>query len=200
MCAKPTRKKGLRTLIDLCDTVFVSVDIQQRPKVYWTPERVASEFEDSREFGVDELNAAVDHFFEVLLPNAVKVADWAAERNLPRIFVHWSTQQDKDEPRISDAFKTRPGDIIISKTEMDAFISSNIAEVLQGIGRRTLLMVGGHTRGCLGETAKSALAAGYCCIAVRDATYDVSILRWPIGLEEVPYHAIINTEDLSGLG
>jgi nicotinamidase-related amidase len=186
-------------MIDLADTVFVSVDIQERPKVYWTSERIAAEFDDPREFGQDELNAAIDHFFDVLLPNALKVSDWAAQRKLPRIFVHWSTVQGNDEPRPNDAFTIRPEDFVVSKTEMDAFISSNIAEILERIGRRTLLMIGGHTRGCLGETAKSAMAAGFRCIAVRDATYDVSILRWPIGLAEVPYHAVIDTEDVLAL-
>jgi nicotinamidase-related amidase len=90
----------------------------------------------------------------------------------------------------------RPGDIVVSKTEMDAFISSDIAGILKRMGRRTLLMIGGHTRGCLGETAKSAIAAGFRCIVVRDATYDVSILRWPIGLAEVPYHAVVDTKDV----
>jgi len=199
MGKRSTVRRTPASLLDPAGTVFVSIDIQQRPKVYWTAERMATAFEGESEFGIDELNAGIDHFFDVLLPNAVKVADWATEKNLPRVFVHWSTQQDKDEPRINEAFRTRPGDVIISKTEMDAFISSNIVEVLKDLGRKTLLMIGGHTRGCLGETAKSALAAGYRCIAVRDATYDVSILRWPIGLEEVPYHAVINSEDLPGL-
>ena len=63
----------------LADTVFVCVDIQERPKVYWTPERYAATFKESHEFGIEELNAAVDHFFDVLLPNAVKAAEWADE-------------------------------------------------------------------------------------------------------------------------
>jgi nicotinamidase-related amidase len=187
---------AMGAVIDPGDTVFVSVDIQERPRAYWTPERMAEAFGDEREFGQDELNDAIDHFFDVLLPNAVKVAEWARENRLPRIFIHWSTIQDKDLPRPNDAFTIVPGDFVVSKTEMDAFISSNIAEILAGLGRRTLLMIGGHTRGCLGETAKSALAAGFRCVAVRDATYDVSIIRWPLGLAEVPYHAVIDAKDL----
>lgn len=186
----------MRPTIDLADTVFVCIDIQQRPRVYWTPERFEATFKGDREFEIPELNAGVDHFFDVLLPNAVKVAEWAARNALPRIFVHWSTQQANDEPRVNEAFDVSPGDIVISKTKMDAFTSSNIADVLAEIGRGTLLLVGGHTRGCLGETAKSALAAGFRCIAVRDATYDVSILRWPVGLAEVPYHEIVDTMEV----
>lgn len=189
-------EEGLDVTIDLSDTVFVCVDIQQRPRVYWTPQRFASAFQDSSEFEIPELNAAVDHFFDVLLPNAVKVAEWARDNALPRIFVHWSTLQANDEPRPNDAFKIGAGDFVIPKTEMNAFTSSDIAAILERTGRRTLLLVGGHTRGCLGETAKSALACGFRCIAVRDATYDVSIRRWPIGLAEVPYHAVIDTRDL----
>ena len=186
----------MAAMIELCDAVFVCVDIQERPRVYWTPERIASAFHDCGEFGEPELDAAVDHFFDVMLPNAVKAAEWAADNAVPRIFVHWSTVQGNDEPRPNSAFTIRAGDFVVSKTEMDAFTSSDIAEILKRIGRRTLLFIGGHTRGCLGETAKSALAAGFRCIAVRDATYDVSILRWPLGLAEVPYTAVIDTREL----
>jgi len=57
-------------------------------------------------------------------------------------------------------------------------------------------MIGGHTRGCLGDTARSAMKAGYACVLVRGASYDVSIRRWPLGIAEVPYHAVIDTQDL----
>ena len=79
---------------------------------------------------------------------------------------------------------------------MDAFGSSNIEQVLDKLSLRTLLMIGGHTMGCLGQTAKSAIKKGYTCILVEDATFDCSQERWPKGIAEVPYHQIVTTEQL----
>ena len=137
--------------LDLADTTLVCIDIQQRPRTYWTPRRVKETFREGEAFTLDELNAAVD-------------------------------------------------DYVIAKTQRDAFASSNLAGVLAGLGRRTLLLMGGHTRGCLGDTARTALTAGYRCVLVRDATYDVSILRWPLGIAEAPYTAVIDTAELLAAG
>lgn len=175
--------------LNLSDTVFVSVDIQPRERHVWTSENLDPEYVRLK-FTPQELNDSVAHYFDVMLPNAVKLSDWARRLGLPRVFVHWAGS------RVRDELGAGPGDAIIPKTEMDAFISSNIAEVLAGIGRKTLLMIGGHTQGCLGRTATSAIAAGYRCVCVRDATWDCSYLRWPRGIAAVPYAAVINTADV----
>jgi nicotinamidase-related amidase len=186
--------------LDLADTTLVCIDIQQRPRTYWTPRRVKETFREGEAFTLDELNAAVDHFFEVLLPHAAGVAEFALRHGLPRVFVHWSSVQGVDQPRPNEIFRLQVGDYVIAKTQRDAFASSNLAGVLAGLGRRTLLLMGGHTRGCLGDTARTALTAGYRCVLVRDATYDVSILRWPLGIAEAPYTAVIDTAELLAAG
>ena len=99
---------------------------------------------------------------------------------------------DPGDPPLSDA------DIVIPKTERDAFVSSSLPQVLNRLGRNTLLLVGGFARGCLGRTANSALQAGYRCVVVRDATFDKSTLVWPLGLAEVPYSARVDTWQLVG--
>lgn len=187
--------------LDLADTVLVCIDIQHRPRTYWTPRRMRDTFPEGEgeTFTREELNAAVDHYFEVLLPHAAGVAEFALRHGLPRVFVHWSSVQGLDQPRPNEIFHLQVGDYVIAKTARDAFASSNLAGVLAGLGRRTLLLIGGHTRGCLGDTARSALAVGYRCVLVRDATYDVSILRWPLGIAEVPYTAVIDTVQLLNL-
>jgi len=179
--------------IDLNDTTFVCIDIQPREPSsrVWTWENRHPEWKESG-FTPDELNAAERHFHDVMLPNALKVAALAKEHGLPRVFVHW------DSGSVHHAFDLQADDHVISKTEMDAFISSNIGDVLSDIGRTTLLMIGGHTQGCLGRTATSAIEAGYRCICVRDATYDCSILRWPKGIAAVDYDAVIDAEELIG--
>jgi nicotinamidase-related amidase len=178
---------------DIDNTTFVSIDVQNREpgKVHTWENRHTDWVRDG--FTPDDLNAAERHWHEVMLPNALKVAAFALEKGMPRVFVHW------DKGVVNERFDLVPADHIIPKTEMDAFISSNIAEVLEEIGRKTLLMIGGHTQGCLGRSATSALKAGYTCICVRDATHDCSLIRWPKGIANVAYHAVVDTEDLESI-
>lgn len=189
-------------MIDLSDTAFVSIDIQPRERIVWTEENILDVYVRSG-FTLEELNEAVRHFHKVALPNAVKVARLARAAGMPRVFVHWAAEKCggtpiRTQPRPHDDFDVRDDDIVIAKTEMDAFVSSTIESALAGLGRGTLLMVGGHSKGCLGETAKSAIARGYRCVLVRDASYDCSIIRWPKGIAEVPYHRILSTADIAG--
>ena len=186
--------------LSFTDTALVCVDIQPRIRLRWTQRNILPEY--IREgFTLEELNAAIEHFHEVMLPNAVRVARFARDHNMPRIFVHWAEgiggiEILEDQPRPHDTFDIDENDFVIAKTQMDAFISSNISQVLADLSRRTLLMIGGHTRGCLGETAKSAIGQGYTCMVVEDATFDCSQKRWPKGIAEVPYHQVLNTVQL----
>ena len=178
---------------DSDDTVFVSIDIQPRKtgNVYtWDnrhPEWVRDGFEP------DDLNAAETHWHDVMLPNALKTAVFARENGMPRIFVHWDTGI------VNQDFDLQQDDYIVPKTKRDTFISSDIGEILAKTARKTLLMVGGHTQGCLGQSAASALKAGYTCICVRDATYDCSQKRWPKGIANVAYHAVVDTVELGSV-
>ena len=186
--------------ISLSDTVFICVDIQPRKRIIWTDENIIPEYIQEG-FTLTELNQAITHYHEVMLPNAVKVAEFARVRKIPRIFVHWAPGAGaieilEDQPRPHDVLDIGRGDVVIPKTQMDAFPSSNIEQVLDKLARRTLLMIGGHTMGCLGQTAMSAIKEGYTCILVEDATFDCSQERWPKGIAEVPYHQIVTTEQL----
>ena len=179
--------------IDLSDAVFVSIDIQPREPRSWNEDNILPEWKEEG-FSLDELNAAERHFQEVMLPNAVKVAAWAQERGLPRVFVHWAGDEDSHRPH--GDFDLRPEDHVVPKTEMNAFPSSDFSGILEALGRKTLLMTGGNTQGCLGRTAKNALELGYRCVLVRDASFDCSILRWPKGISAVGYHLVLETEDV----
>lgn len=185
--------------LDLKDSVFVSIDFQPRKRIVWTEQNILDVYK-AEGFTLEELNDAVAHFHEVALPNAVRLAEFARSRGLPRVFVHWAASKGgisvlETQPRPHDDLHVSAEDVVIAKTEMDAFASSDIAAVLENIGRRTLLMVGGHTKGCLGETGKSAIRTGYTCVVVRDATFDCSIERWPKGIDEVPYQLILTTAE-----
>lgn len=179
--------------LDLADCVFVSIDIQPRPPRVWTKDNLDPDYIRDG-FGPDELNAGEKHFQETVVPNALALARWARANRLPRVLVHWAASAPHDR------FEIFPEDHVVPKTERDAFPSSNFGEILRGIGRKTLILIGGHTQGCLGQTAKSALKAGYRCVLVRDASFDCSIKRWPKGIAAVAYDGIVETRDVLAVG
>lgn len=183
-------------LPDLADVVFVSIDIQPRPPRVWTADNLHPDYVRDG-FSPEDLNAGEQHFQETVVPNAVRLAAWARRRGLPRVFVHWAGSGPDNRPH--DRYELFPEDHVVPKTMRDAFPSSDFAAVLERLGRRTLLLIGGHTQGCLGQTARSALARGYRCVLVRDASYDCSILRWPKGIAAVDYDAILETGQVLAL-
>ena len=198
-CTEVAAKKRYMN-ISFSDIVFICVDIQPRKRIVWTEKNIIPEYIQEG-FTLDELNQAITHYHEVMLPNAVKVAEFALDRKIPRVFVHWGPGAGaieilEDQPRPHDVFDIGRDDFVIPKTQMDAFGSSNIEQVLEKLARLTLLMIGGHTMGCLGQTAKSAINKGYACVLIEDATFDCSQERWPKGISEVPYHRIMTTEQL----
>lgn len=182
--------------IDLEDTVFVSIDIQPREPRTWTDENILDVYKEEG-FSLKELNDAEAHFQNVMVPNAVEVAAWARRKELPRIFVHWAGNDPEHRPH--ERFDITEQDHVVPKTERNAFPSSNFGEVLEISDRQTLLLVGGHTKGCLGDTATEALERGYRCVLVKDASFDCSIIRWPRGIDMVRYDEIVTAADILSL-
>jgi nicotinamidase-related amidase len=188
---------GAPALLDLAETVFVSIDIQPRAHRVWTAENRHPDFVRDG-FDADDLNAAERHFQATALPNALRLAAWARRNGLPRVFVHWAGDGPDNRPH--DRFELFPEDHVVPKTMRDAFPSSDFGRILERLGRKTLLLVGGHTQGCLGQTARSALERGYRCVLARDASFDCSLLRWPKGIAAVDYDLILETEEVLRLG
>jgi len=176
----------------LADSALVVIDFPAGPRKVWTAENILPVYVDSG-FTLDELNDAQRHIHEVALPNALRLVALFRARSLPCVFAHWADQA------VPAGFAPREGEPVVPKTQMDAFCSSNIQAVLDEIAPRRLWMCGGHTQGCLGETARSALARGYPVICIRDATFDCSAIRWPTGIDAVDYHHVCCTADVLAL-
>ncbi len=60
-------------------------------------------------------------------------------------------------------------DIIISKTSMGAFGSSDIDNILRSNGISNLVFSGGYTDACIDSTVREAVDRGYLCIVAEDA-------------------------------
>ncbi len=206
----------------LDDCAFISVDIQPLQRNYMTQESMPESWRQAG-WKAEDFNEATDYKFDVAFPNARKVADACRSIGLPMIFVHWGHQFidgmdlapdirkfniDVHGPdyrrwpnRIGDPsarpaefLGVRAGEYVIAKTDHDAFTSSNINNVLQNLGVKNVILIGGHTDACLGKTSISAKKFGYQTLCVEDATFAGMMSLWRKGLSESQYNYIINTQ------
>ena len=201
-------------------SVFVCIDIQegQRTKV-----TTISKAWEEMGYTVADCQAAGDFCYDVAMPNARKVADACRALRLPMVFVHWGClfKDGLDlEPRVRRAFIAsegntpekwvplaatnrpaeilgiREGEYVLAKTGQDAFASCNIGYVLENLGTKNIVFIGGHTNpgGCLGQTARSARKRGYRILCVEDATFDAGESTRKRGIESVTLDHVVTTE------
>ncbi|WP_284285586.1 cysteine hydrolase family protein [Alicyclobacillus fastidiosus] len=62
------------------------------------------------------------------------------------------------------------GDVIITKHRYSAFVGTNLAQVLNSLGRDSLLLTGVATNVCVESTARDALNHDYHVVLVSDCT------------------------------
>lgn len=216
-----SNNKPNKTFFDDC--AFVCVDLQPSQKTYKTEDEVQPNLK-SMGITADDVNAAIDYHHSHTLPNARKVADACRALGLPMIFIHWGYmfRDAMDlEPRIrrsfmeemgpdprkfpsyigdsdsrpADELGVRKGEYVIAKAAQDSFISSNIGFVLENLGVKNIVFVGGHAGACLRLTAESAKRLGYRILCVEDAVNDAAdSLRLP-NIEKTGYDYIVTTEE-----
>ena len=203
---------------------FVSIDFQ--PPM-WRDEPLPKGFAEAGITRAD-VDEARRYLVEVALPNARRVADKSRAMGIPLIFVHWGYQfedgMDLDpatynafmenygadtsmwphhisqpDSKPADELGVRPGEYVIAKTAQDAFASSNIAHVLENLRVHNIVFVGGDTGACLGNSARSAIAAGYRVLCVEDATFDASQARRREMLPEIGCHHMMSTDEFERL-
>ena len=74
-----------------------------------------------------------------------------------------------DENRIVASIAPRAEDLVINKTSMGAFNSTNIDQTLRNLGITTLVVAGVSTECCVATTAHDAADRGYHVLLVEDA-------------------------------
>jgi nicotinamidase-related amidase len=214
------------SFLDQC--AFMSVDIQEgTPPIPLTEDQLPASWK-SVGFTAEDVNAANDFAWNVALPNAVKVADACRNRGLPMIFLHWGyTFEDgmdldpeirksmlaehgadyskwsgyigQPGSEVAKALGVKKGEYVLAKTAQDAFTSSNINHVLQNLGIKRIVFVGGHTGACLGKTAKSARRLGYTTLCVRDATNNARESSREKEIAETSYDYVVTANELLDL-
>ena len=208
-----------RSFFENC--AFVCVDIQEGTREYITE---LPKLWKEMGFTLEDCHAATDYLFDVAQPNARRVADACRELGLPMIFIHWghlfADGMDLDpevrkqfideaggEPqtwphhmsapgsRPAESLGVREGEYVIPKTAQDAFTSSNIGFVLQNLGVKNIVLVGGHTGACLGKTAKHARELGYKTLCIEDATFDARESSRTANIEAFGYDYVLTTDE-----
>jgi len=207
----------------LTHAVFVSIDLQESPRGYMTEESLPGVWREMG-FSISDCNAATDYLYDTALPNARRVADACRALKLPMIFVHWGYQfrdamdlapgvyqmfmrdcgadtsrwpHHISDPgsRPAEALGVRLGEYVLAKADQDAFGSCNIHFVMQNLGVRRIVFVGGHTQGCLHRTALSAHRRGYRTLCIADATFNARESSRMQGIQESRFDYVMQTDE-----
>jgi len=203
---------------------FVCIDVQgDDPPQHMTEKDMPKEWKGFG-FSAADVNAAVDYTYKVAYPNCRLVADACRVAKLPMIFVHWGclfhdgmdldpairrsfldqfgTDYDQWGHHLNDPSSKpaqllgiRSGEYVLPKSGQDAFASSNLGFVLQNLGGKNIVFVGGHTGACLGKTAASAKRLGYNVLVVQDATFNATQSDRVRCINEVGYDYVVMTPE-----
>ncbi len=203
---------------------FVCVDFQDGARGPAVTEETLPPLWKKMGFTAEDVNAAIDFGWDVAYPNAIKVTDACRRAGMPMIFIHWGYLFENGmdlDPDIYRAMKEehgedyskwsgyighpasqpakwlniQPGEYVLPKSAQDAFTSSNIHFVLQNLGVKHIVFIGGHTGACLGKTATSAKKLGYEILCVEDATVDARESARLKNIKETGYDYVVSTAD-----
>ena len=73
------------------------------------------------------------------------------------------------EHEILDEIKPQPGELVINKTTLGAFNSTNLDDILRSRALTDLVFAGVATNMCIETTARDAADKGFNCVLVEDA-------------------------------
>jgi gluconolactonase len=70
--------------------------------------------------------------------------------------------------------EARRGDFVVEKSRMNAFYSTNLDNLLRGLGTESVVITGAWTNFSIEHTARHAADAGYDALVVTDATSTIN--------------------------
>ena len=113
--------------------------------------------------------------------------------NEPVIFVRHNELDEgglnfgSDRWEVASLLDAREDDIYVEKTHADSFYKTNLAEVLENLNVKSLVLAGLQTDFCVDSTCRSAFGRGYQTTLVSDAhsTYDNQFMS---AADTIAYH------------
>ncbi len=88
--------------------------------------------------------------------------------HLKKLFQSSNNRLGQKEHEILDELKPEPGEMLINKTTIGAFNSTNLEAILHAYGINSLLFAGVSTNMCVESTARDAADKGFKCVMVED--------------------------------
>jgi nicotinamidase-related amidase len=121
--------------------------------------------------------------------NAAKLLDRFRNRKLTIIHVRHNSEQGG---KINDIVKPLPDEKIISKSEVNCFIGTDLAGFLTSRNIDTLVICGMQTHMCVEAATRAGSDLGYKCILIHDAcaTKDLKFGDKIIKAEDVHYSTL----------
>ena len=92
----------------------------------------------------------------------------------------------------------RPGEMLIIKNRWDAFLNTDLDEILKSKNIKNLIIVGAATDVCVLETCSHAFSLNYNCIVPIETTASFNPERKIMGLELLRFgrSEVVNVEDV----
>lgn len=108
----------------------------------------------------------------------------------------WPHHISDPTSRPAEILHVRKGEYVVAKSAQDAFTSSRIDFILKNLGVKNIIFIGGHTQGCLFNTAISANKLGYRTLCVEDATWNARESSRTKGIADSKFAYVVKTDEL----
>lgn len=150
------------------------------------------------------------------MPSIVELIAAFRERNLPIVHTRGDALQQHTGPAtrrpdaardaaLSNEFvgEVRPaeGEIIMPKTKASAFFATPLQSYLTKHGRRTIVLTGCTTSGCIRATAVDGTSHGFDVLVAEDGVFDRSAISHDVSLIDIDakYGAVLPASSIIAL-
>jgi len=153
-------------------------------KIQFHPDKAALLILDIQKYFIDDKSHAFVPSVKTILPGLKKLCQLCKSKNIPLIFTRhlnnfenagmmnkWWKDLISDDDRSSITKKlSEYTDIVITKTQYDAFYNTNLDSILKNYGIQQVIIGGVLTHLCCETTARSAFVRGYEVFFLIDGT------------------------------
>lgn len=119
-----------------------------------------------------QLSSFSEDFQNELIARANKVLTKARHDGIPVIYIEVLRGERTTETEIHPAITPSSGEIVLTKSRVGPFSTTNLEEILKKQGIETLILMGIATSGCVLSTVRWAADIGYGLIVLSDCCAD----------------------------
>lgn len=124
------------------------------------------------DYQLRQLNGLSEGVRAGLLTRANEVLAWARAAGVPVIHVEVRRGEAAPETEIHPDVRPRAGEMVLTKRRIEPFSTTNLAEVLDSRGVRTLVLMGVSTSGVVISSACWAADVDYDLVVLSDCCAD----------------------------